>query len=171
MGVPSKKCCILYVKLLFPFHYPWQESPASSSLNFCFKFLSPKGTPTFTIRSFLILEGRSCQRMILCFNPSFLWSRWWWFLEGLYFWLVYLFSGLSWCSVVKNPPDNAEDMGSIPRSGRSPEKEMAAHPSTLAWRIAWTEEPSFSLKDKRAILICQRALKNLFFSFPLLSCP
>ena len=23
----------------------------------------------------------------------------------------------------------------------TPEKEMATHPSTLAWRIPWTEEP------------------------------
>jgi len=141
MGIPSKKFHVLYVKLLFPFYYPWQELPASSSLNLCFKFLSPKGTPTFTICSFLILEGRSCQRTILCFNPSFLWSRWWWFLEGLYFWLVYLFSGIPWCSAFKNPPANAEDMGSILRSGRSPEKEMATHSSILAWRIPWTEEP------------------------------
>ena len=141
MGVSSKKYHVLYVKLLFPFHYPWQELPASSSLNLCFKFLSPKGTPAFTICSFLILEGRSCQRTILCFNPSFLWSRWWWFLEGLYFWLVYLFSGIPWCSVFKNPPANAEDMGSILRSGRSSEKEMATCPSILAWRVPWTQEP------------------------------
>ena len=31
--------------------------------------------------------------------------------------------------------------GSTPGSGRSPEKEMAAHSSILAWRIPWTEEP------------------------------
>ena len=28
-----------------------------------------------------------------------------------------------------------------PESGRSLEKEMATHPSLLAWRIPWTEEP------------------------------
>ena len=33
------------------------------------------------------------------------------------------------------------DLGSIPGSGRSPEKEMATHSSILAWRIPWTEEP------------------------------
>ena len=32
---------------------------------------------------------------------------------------------------------NVGDLGSIPGSGRSPEKEMATHSSTLAWR----EEP------------------------------
>ena len=46
--------------------------------------------------------------------------------------------------VGKNPPANAgvvRDVGSIPGSGRSFEKEMAAHSSILAWRITWTEEP------------------------------
>ena len=33
------------------------------------------------------------------------------------------------------------DPGSIPGSGRSLEKEMATHSSTLAWKIPWTEEP------------------------------
>ena len=32
---------------------------------------------------------------------------------------------------------NAEDPGSIPGLGRSPEKEMAAHSSILAWKIPW----------------------------------
>ena len=36
---------------------------------------------------------------------------------------------------------NTGDLGSIPGSGRSPEKEMATHSSILAWRIPWTEEP------------------------------
>ena len=35
----------------------------------------------------------------------------------------------------------AGDPGSIPASGRSLEKEMATHSSTLAWKIPWTEEP------------------------------
>ena len=43
-------------------------------------------------------------------------------------------------SVVKNLPANAGDVGSIPGSGRSLEKEMATHSSILAWRIPWTEE-------------------------------
>ena len=48
--------------------------------------------------------------------------------------------------VVKNLPASASagdvrDAGLIPGSGRSMEKEMAAHSSTLAWRIPWTEEP------------------------------
>ena len=44
-------------------------------------------------------------------------------------------------SVVKNPPAIAGDVGSIPGSGRSLEKEMATHSSTLAWKISWMEEP------------------------------
>ena len=47
-------------------------------------------------------------------------------------------------TVVKNSPANAGDSRdkiSIPRLGRSPEEEMAAHSSILAWRIPWTEEP------------------------------
>ena len=44
-------------------------------------------------------------------------------------------------SVVKNLPANAGDMGSIPGSGRSLEKEMATHSSILAWETPWTEEP------------------------------
>ena len=54
----------------------------------------------------------------------------------------------SWASqvvpVVKNPPACAGDIrdaGSIPGSGRSLEEDMATHPSILAWRIPWTEEP------------------------------
>ena len=36
---------------------------------------------------------------------------------------------------------NAEDLGSIPGSGRPLEKGMTAHSSMLAWRIPCTEEP------------------------------
>ena len=46
--------------------------------------------------------------------------------------------------VVKNLHANEGDTGNvvlIPGLGRSLEKEMATHFSTLAWRIPWTEEP------------------------------
>ena len=46
--------------------------------------------------------------------------------------------------VLKNPPDNAEDLkeaGSILGSGRSLEEDVATDFSILAWRIPWTEEP------------------------------
>ena len=33
----------------------------------------------------------------------------------------------------------AEDLGSIPASGRSPGEVMATHSSIPAWRIPWTE--------------------------------
>ena len=36
---------------------------------------------------------------------------------------------------------NAGDPGSIPGSGRSPEKDIETHSSTLAWKIPRTEEP------------------------------
>ena len=36
---------------------------------------------------------------------------------------------------------NVGDLGSIPGSGRSLEKEMATHSSILAWKIPWIEEP------------------------------
>ena len=43
--------------------------------------------------------------------------------------------------MVKSLPCNAGDPGSIPGWEDPLEKEMAAHSSTLAWRIPWTEEP------------------------------
>ena len=44
--------------------------------------------------------------------------------------------------MVKNPPANAGDAGSIPGSGNSLEKEMTTHSSTVAWEIPWTKQPS-----------------------------
>ena len=43
--------------------------------------------------------------------------------------------------MVKNPPANAGDVGSIPGQEDPLEEEMATHSSTLAWEIPWTEEP------------------------------
>ena len=46
--------------------------------------------------------------------------------------------------MVKILPANAgdaEDVSSIPGSGRSLEKEMATHSSILAWETTWTEDP------------------------------
>ena len=46
-------------------------------------------------------------------------------------------------SVVKNPPANAGDVGSIHGSGKCPGvEEMATHSSLLAGITPWTEEPS-----------------------------
>ena len=44
-------------------------------------------------------------------------------------------------SAGKESTCSAGDLGSIPGLGRSPEKAMATHSSTLAWKIPWTEEP------------------------------
>ena len=46
--------------------------------------------------------------------------------------------------MIKNPPAKAggvRDVGSIPRSERSPEEGTATHSSISAWEIPWTEEP------------------------------
>ena len=37
---------------------------------------------------------------------------------------------------------NAKNLGSIPGSGRSLEKDVATHSNILVWRIQWTEKPS-----------------------------
>ena len=50
-------------------------------------------------------------------------------------------AGLPWWLIGEESACNAGDMGSIPGSGRSPEKGMATHSSILAWKIPWTEEP------------------------------
>ena len=55
--------------------------------------------------------------------------------------LAYIDMNFPGGSVVKNPPANAGDAGSIPGLGRSLEKEMATHSSILAWRIPGTGEP------------------------------
>ena len=44
--------------------------------------------------------------------------------------------------MVKNPPASAEDIGWCLGQKNSLEKEMATHPSILAWEISWTEGPS-----------------------------
>ena len=43
-------------------------------------------------------------------------------------------------SEVKASARNAGDLGSIPGSERSLEKEMAARSSILAWKIPWAAE-------------------------------
>ena len=48
--------------------------------------------------------------------------------------------GFPGSSVVKNLPANARGVGAILKLGRSPEKEMAAHSSILAWEIPQTEK-------------------------------
>ena len=55
--------------------------------------------------------------------------------------LVRSIKGFPDSSVVKNPPANAGDMGSIPELGRSPGEGNGNPSSILAWEIPWTEEP------------------------------
>ena len=43
--------------------------------------------------------------------------------------------------MVKNLPANVGDVGSVPKSGRSPGEEMVTHSSILIWEIQWTKEP------------------------------
>ena len=45
--------------------------------------------------------------------------------------------------MVKKPPANAGDPGLIPGLEYPLEKEMATHSSIPAWKIPWTEEPSW----------------------------
>ena len=47
------------------------------------------------------------------------------------------------CSDGKASAYNVGDLGSIPRSGRSPGEGYGNHSSILAWKIAWTEEPGW----------------------------
>ena len=43
--------------------------------------------------------------------------------------------------MVKNPPANAGDAGSIPQAEDTLEKDMATHSSIFAWEIPWAEKP------------------------------
>ena len=60
--------------------------------------------------------------------------------------LIILFDGLPFVDFSGGLEGKASacstgDPGLIPVSGRSPEKEMASHSSTLAWKTPWMEEP------------------------------
>ena len=45
-------------------------------------------------------------------------------------------------SDIKETAYNAGDLGSLPRSGRSPGEGNGNPLNILAWKILWTEEPS-----------------------------
>ena len=57
-----------------------------------------------------------------------------------FFFFNFLLTGI-YCSVLKNPPANAGDVGLILGWEDLLEKEMTTHSSILAWDIPWTEEP------------------------------
>ena len=44
-------------------------------------------------------------------------------------------------SVVKNLPANAEEVGLIPGTGRSPREENGNPLQYSCWEVPWTEEP------------------------------
>ena len=67
--------------------------------------------------------------------------------------------------MIKNPPANTGDTGdasSIPGSGRSLEKEMAAHSSILAWEIPGTEASGQSMGPHmtEGLSVCTHALPS-----------
>ena len=58
----------------------------------------------------------------------------------------FLITALPWWLSGKESACNAGDLGSIPGSEDSLEKEMATHSRILAWEIPWTQKPgSYSL--------------------------
>ena len=61
----------------------------------------------------------------------------------------------------------AGDPGSIPVSGRSPAEGMPTHPSILAWRIPWSEEPGRlqSMGSKRESDTTEQLKCSLSFTF------
>ena len=63
---------------------------------------------------------------------------------GLYSYLkvgAKMLMGFPHSSVSKESACNVGDPASIPGLGDLLEKEMASHPSILAWKTPWTEEP------------------------------
>ena len=55
--------------------------------------------------------------------------------------LVIITRGFTGGSVIKNPPANAGDTGSIPGSGRYPGVGNGNPLQYSCWKISWTEEP------------------------------
>ena len=88
-----------------------------------------------------------CYFLVLVWYSEFVTSWLWNLAEDFcksWKWTLWFRLNLIWSTslvVIKNQPANAGDASLIPRSERSPEKEMAAHSSILAWEIPWTEDP------------------------------
>ena len=61
-------------------------------------------------------------------------------------------------SVVKNPPANSGDAGSIPGSGRSPGEGIATHSSVLIWEIPWTRGGLQSMESDLVTVMLKLAL-------------
>ena len=62
--------------------------------------------------------------------------------------------------MIKSPPANPGDPGSILGSGDALEKEMATHSSILAWEVPWTEDSggiqSMGLQRVRCYLVTKQ---------------
>ena len=56
-------------------------------------------------------------------------------------WNYWVMLGFPGGSIIKNPPAVQEMQVRSLGQEDPPEKEMATHSSTLAWKIPWTEEP------------------------------
>ena len=65
-------------------------------------------------------------------------------------------------SVSKESACNAGDLGSIPGSGISLEKEMATHSSILAWKLLGTDEPGGSTGSQKSDMTEQLNYYQLF---------
>ena len=94
----------------------------------------------------------------------------------------YLLSWWCWGMLVKNPPARSGDMrgtGLIPGGEGALEEGRATHPSILAWRTPWTEEPGglqslgshsqiqmkqLSTRESNHLLICgPLCIRHFFF--------
>ena len=72
-----------------------------------------------------------------------MYKEWWLLGPGVTAWpaLVSRGRGSHGRAVVKNPPANAGDLGSIPALGRSPGEENGNPLQYSSWEIPRTEEP------------------------------
>ena len=90
-------------------------------------------------------------------------------------WYLWVYLGFPGSSVTNTLPTNAGDLGDtglIPGMGRSLEEKMAAHASTLAWRIPWTEKPGGlqsiglpTVRQGRTSQVWTNWIKSIFLKF------
>ena len=87
------------------------------------------------------MEGRAWWATVHGVSKNQTWLKWLGAHTHIYIHYIYYNENFPGGSDGKASVYNAGDLGSIPGSGRSLEKEMATHSSILAWRIPWKEEP------------------------------
>ena len=163
---PGSTCCL---------HFRWSGGLASL-LRLGFLYPPHPQTHSRYWQAPLARSSREFPALFLTFQQC--WTQWLhqssrssffiWLLrcDFCIFLLPLLFWGFPGGSEGKASACNAGDLGSIPRSGRSLEKEMATHSGTFAWRIQWMEEPSVS--SIHGVSKSQTWLSNFthFLSFP-----